>query len=142
MDQGADRVRGNAANLDWKARYEVGHRRIDLEHRAFLDIIQTVDAEVRGNGDRNRILRLLNELRAYAHFHFISEENIMADYAYPDRFHHAELHRHLLEQLHICVLGFEVGQEPAEDLLDFLVDWFVNHTTTEDVKIARFMRSL
>jgi len=125
--------------LHWKAQYETGHDRIDFEHRVFLNIIRCIDAEVRGNADRNRILRLLNELRAYARFHFISEENVMLDCCYPGVLGHAELHGRLLETLDSCIRGFEVEHGSADRLIAFLVDWFVDHTTTEDMKIVCFI---
>ncbi|MCU7924131.1 MAG: hypothetical protein KZQ88_15690 [Candidatus Thiodiazotropha sp. (ex Dulcina madagascariensis)] len=61
----------------WDKKFELGHERIDFEH-------STISAEAGNGSGKERILRLLAELRKYAEFHFLSEENEMLKVNYPD----------------------------------------------------------
>ncbi|MBF0248742.1 MAG: bacteriohemerythrin [Alphaproteobacteria bacterium] len=130
----------NQIDLKWERRFETGHDRIDFEHRIFLDIIVSIKEEILAGRDKARILRLLAELLAYSHFHFVSEGNIMLDCGYPGYKGHADHHQHLNEAFHDHMRMFEMGDKAANDILDFLVEWFVNHTVHEDAKIAQYVR--
>jgi len=75
--------------LKWDHRYELGNERIDAEHRIFLGLIVDFhDAAIQG-ASKDKLIRILNEISKYAEFHFVSEENIMTEYHYPEQKYHA-----------------------------------------------------
>lgn len=125
--------------LKWQSRFETGIDRIDFEHRIFLDIIIDIDREVRAGKGSKRISRLLFELQKYGEFHFISEENIMIECGFPGYKGHAQHHADLNETFSNKKMLFDMGEENAEDILAFLIEWFVNHTLHEDMKIAKYI---
>lgn len=126
-------------NMEWQKKYEVGHDKIDLEHRVFLDLVRTVaEAEAEG-ASRDKIRRLVAETAKYAEFHFLSEENIMIDFGYPDFEEHQKIHKDLIKSLQHFVISFEAGDNNIGDLVEFLVSWFSVHTTTEDLKISKYL---
>jgi hemerythrin len=75
-------------------------------------------------------------LGAYAAYHFVSEENIMYLTRYPDLPRQEAEHGRLLGSFQEKVKGYEEGRIPLEGLIQFLVDWFVSHSTEEDRKIG------
>jgi hemerythrin len=123
----------------WQSWFEVGHDRIDAEHRAFFDIVKAIDLESRSGGDKMRILRTLSELKLYTEFHFASEENIMEDFAYPDVRSHREGHKVILRTMNEHMDDIRFGIDRIEELVTFLYSWFCGHTVNEDVKLSRYI---
>jgi len=128
------------SDIKWKKKYEIGHERIDLEHQIFVDLIAKIDDSVKFGEDKNYVARLLNELRAYTVFHFISEENIMYLINYPDYEAHKQLHIKLLDDYSQKIGAIDLDEHKIEDFIIFLKDWFINHTLCEDKKIASFIK--
>lgn len=128
------------SDIKWEKKYEIGHERIDFEHQIFVDLIAKIDNAVKSEKDKNYIERLLNELQAYATFHFISEENIMYSINYPDFEIHKQHHNELLDKYNQKLMEIDMDEQKVEDLIIFLKNWFVNHTLNEDKKIAMFVK--
>ncbi|MES9830314.1 MAG: bacteriohemerythrin [Candidatus Thiodiazotropha sp.] len=111
-------------NIDWDTKFEVGHERIDSEHRVFLNLIRTISAEVEENGNKERILRLLAELAKYAEFHFLSEENEMLRVDYPEYNEHHHEHERLLAKFTDMMTQFRTGALPLDSIIEFIFSWF------------------
>jgi hemerythrin len=119
--------------LNWKEEYATGVEEIDLQHRYFMGLINRLSTELDGCVDEIYRKRLLNELVKYASFHFVSEENLMIKFAYPDIERHRMLHLDLIDKL-----SWQMQSKSYEALFEFLVDWFIRHTTEEDKHIGEF----
>jgi hemerythrin len=119
--------------LNWKADYATGVEEIDLQHRYFMELINRLSTELDGCVDEIYRKRLLNELVKYASFHFVSEENMMIKFAYPDIERHRMLHLDLIDKL-----SWQIQSKSYAALFEFLVDWFIRHTLEEDKHIGEF----
>jgi len=128
------------SDIKWEKKYEIGHERIDFEHQIFVDLIVKIDDAVKSEKDKKYVERLLNELQAYATFHFISEENIMYSINYPDFENHKKHHSELLDKYNQKLMEIELDEQKVEDLIIFLKKWFVKHTLNEDRKISIFVK--
>jgi len=126
--------------LKWDEKYEVGHDRIDTEHRIFLDLIIDFQQAIEQNLPKAKQLRILKEVEKYAEFHFVSEENIMLDISYPDYEHHAKLHAYLLSEVQNEYFKFMSDQTEGKDIFEFLFNWFAIHTSNEDKKLVEFIK--
>ena len=128
-------------SLKWKSDYELGIQDIDLQHHYFLDLINRLSKQLGESDDLAYQDRLINELNAYARFHFISEENIMYKAGYPELQAHKRHHQQLLDRLSAkgAVLQLRLSEQNTQDIIDFLVDWFLNHTNAEDRLFADFL---
>lgn len=120
--------------LHWKSHYDCGIPEIDLQHRYFLQLINRVSIELNTSSDANYRARLLQEVAKYAQFHFISEENLMLKFGYPEFDQHRQLHIALMNELSWR------SQKSVDDLLEFLVGWFINHTVEKDHDFGNFIR--
>lgn len=130
--------------IRWEGKYEVGHQRIDFEHRIFLDLINNYRDKLEQGAGKESLLRILREIIKYAEFHFLSEENIMAEWRYPELERHAELHRHLLSEVSEKISGLDkLSMDGIEPIMfySFLVDWFIHHTIEVDKKLADYLRN-
>lgn len=120
--------------LSWKADYATGIEEIDLQHRYFMSLINRLSSEFDGCEDESYRKKLLNELVKYASFHFVSEENLMIKFAYPDLERHRKLHLELIDKL-----SWQIQSKSYVALFEFLVDWFIRHTLEEDKRIGEFV---
>ena len=132
---------GTAIEIVWQSWFEVGHERIDSEHRTFFDIIKSIDEDLRAGNDHMRILRTLNELKLYTEFHFASEENLMEDVHYPHVRSHREGHKAILAEMDEYIRDTRLGIDRTNELLTFLFNWFCSHTVNEDSKFSRYVAS-
>lgn len=125
---------------EWEEQFAVGHERIDEEHKKLLSLISEIATAVENEESHGRLLRLLRCLIKYAEFHFMSEENIMHDVAYPEVVAHAASHRFLIEQLVINTEAFAQGEQDAYAIVAYVTEWFAKHTALEDRKISEYIR--
>jgi hemerythrin len=125
--------------IQWGGEFEINHERIDSEHKIFLGLISDMNKEINGGCEPQRIKRLLNEVTEYAKFHFVSEENIMEEIAYSELEAHRISHRRLLSKL--SDIAYDLSQQQIDyfSLVEFLFEWFANHTAIEDKKIALYI---
>lgn len=126
----------------WEKWFEIGHNRIDSEHKTFFDILKSIDSDIQNGVDRLRVLRSLEELRLYTEFHFVSEENLMEDVKFPDIRAHRQGHKKILTQVGDYIDDIRRGMDRFEELVTFLYEWFCTHTVNEDIKIALHISKL
>ncbi len=128
--------------LIWKKEYEVGDYEVDAEHQIFLKIIQKIDNAFTEVSDNAYILRLLNELFKYAVFHFASEENRMLYFKYTDYETHKQEHEKLLVGLNNEIGILDIKFIDQEKLIKFLFNWFIEHTTSSDIKFGNYLNNI
>jgi hemerythrin len=125
--------------IEWDKKFELGHERIDFEHRIFLDLIRSVSKLSATDADPKRLSRTLSEVLKYAEFHFLSEENLMEDIHYPEIEEHRYEHRMLLAQIAEIINGSRRQQNNLDDIVDFLFRWFALHTTQVDKRLIHYI---
>lgn len=128
-------------NIVWDQKFAVGHERIDHEHQVFLDLIKNASLAGEEETPKEKVVRLLNEVRKYAEFHFYSEENVMLDLAYPDYEEHKREHQALLAVLEDRVHDYKNDRVELDEIVEFLFDWFALHTTGTDKKLTRHINN-
>jgi len=125
----------------WQNSYSVGNEQIDNEHRVFVEIIGRIHDAVLKEKSTDHIKRLMRELETYAVFHFVSEENIMVDSAFPGLGEHKKEHEKLLKTLDSKIKKIASHEVDPKTLVYFLVEWFVEHTTNRDLKLAKHLKN-
>ena len=126
--------------IEWNKKIEVGNFEIDSEHKVFVRIIQKIRNAVERDTNKQHVERLIVELLKYAEFHFCSEENVMFEIEYPDIIDHKYEHEKLLAELRNLIFAFGLDKQDVHELVNFLIKWFLNHTSIEDMKLARFFK--
>ena len=118
----------------------LGSEQIDNEHKVFVEIIGRIHDAVLKEKSINDIKRLIRELETYAVFHFVSEENIMIDSEFPELEEHKKEHEKLIETRDNKIKKIISREVNPDTLVYFLVNWFVEHTTNRDPKLAKHLR--
>lgn len=127
--------------LEWDNKFDIGHERIDGEHRIFLGLIRELSVQAERHDNPARTDRLIREIYKYADFHFLSEENLMENIGYPFLEDHRRHHAVLLSELRHFMIDQRYGSKNGTEIVEFLFTWFALHTSQEDKRIADFLRA-
>ena len=127
--------------LSWKKEYSIGVFEIDAEHKIFLRTIKKIQKAFMVGMDKEILKRLLEELYKYADFHFTSEENVMLENKYPEYESHKKQHDELIQTLANTINFFDIERIDKKQLNSFLIQWFVEHTTTIDIKLGKYLQT-
>ncbi|MCX8070540.1 MAG: bacteriohemerythrin [Thermodesulfovibrionales bacterium] len=119
--------------IEWSKNFFTGHKEVDLQHQYFVELINRIIWDILELKDNNYHIMLMEELVMYANFHFKSEENILYKLGYPDLTEHKKLHMELIDTLSSKIVFFKEGSNKSLELIDFLIKWFINHTTSVDI---------
>lgn len=136
---GAPKLPPGPAVIPWDTKFEIGHELIDSQHRIFLLLLNKLVSAIYQRVPKEHLFRVLNELKKYAEFHFLSEENLMYEVNYPDIKAHEAIHSRIL--LETALLLERVAQDRAnpDDVVTFLKSWLFVHILNEDSRIAQFV---
>jgi hemerythrin-like metal-binding protein len=128
------------ARLQWQPAFETGIAEVDEQHRKFISLINRLEDCIsdRKPSDECGIPAVLADLVNYAHYHFAFEEKLQENIDFSERTHHLERHTEILNWLNIQSDRLQsYDSSAAKDLLNHLMDWFLNHTLLEDKRFGR-----
>ncbi len=118
-----------------------GHADIDREHLALLAIIDRLAALV-GDGDREAIAAILDDLTNNVIGHFGREEQMMIQSRYPAYDEHMLLHSQFFASLTQFIFMFEMNEVGlTESMQAFLGQWFRDHETGHDRAFIKFFQA-
>lgn len=129
-------------DIKWDEKFAVGHERIDQEHQIFLGLIKSVSSAADQGATKERILRILVEIKKYADFHFYSEENLMIDSGSPEYDEHKKEHQFLLARFDGLIHDYKTGASDLNELVEFIFQWFALHTTGIDKRLAMYINKM
>jgi hemerythrin-like metal-binding protein len=127
--------------LNWDESKSVGFAAIDEQHKVLFGIFNTLCRAMDTGQEWPTVNRAVTELLDYTVTHFRDEERLMRYYNYPDIVRHLAEHAAFLDK----VGQFEFGKmmrDPglANEIFMFLTDWLVEHISTVDVDMGKFIR--
>ena len=128
--------------LAWQEEYRIGVEELDGQHAVLFGIINQLDWAI-ANGTSGECLRdVLFGLRAYAEFHFHTEEVFMARYGFTGADDHKQSHVALLRQIDDIIEARHPDlRTKAIDAKAFTVDWVLRHIQRDDRELADFIAS-
>ena len=121
--------------IEWDDKYSLGISIIDNEHRKFIDVINKAYVAKEQNDNPKEVQNLLKVMTDYSVSHFTTEEAYMLKYNYPEYKYHKEEHHDFtmttLANLRKVIKG---DYQIANELLEYLKQWLVNHIQGTDRK--------
>jgi hemerythrin len=130
------------AEMQWGPALELGHARIDADHRSLVETLNRLRSAVAQGKGREEIEAVLVFLRDYAVTHFTTEEALMLQHGYPGAPAHFMAHADLVMQMSDLVADFRSGEARlTEALLAFLESWLVDHIQGADRELGAFLKS-
>jgi hemerythrin len=125
--------------LTWKDEYSIGIEEIDKQHMDFVKLMNRFVVLFESRAHLRLQDRILLELHKYSEYHFVSEENLMIIYKYPEMANHEQEHKVLLKTFQNKVSGLREGRVNGTDLIKYLASWFLQHTQEEDRRFAQYI---
>ena len=129
----------------WERQFDTGVRDIDDQHHVLVNTLNEANLTLRHETSVPAIDRLLQDLLAYALYHFETEERLMLEQGYeahePEAARqHIEDHRKFAQQVVTMrnTLG-STGDIDRDALLSFLGSWLQQHILGVDQKLAAFL---
>ena len=126
--------------ITWEDRYCIGIDEIDKQHMDFIKLLNRIIIISRSGGNIRLKDRLLLEMLKYAEYHFVSEENLMMLYKYPDIDIQKKEHKILLEAFQHQCSKERSGSTNINDLIKYMLEWFMDHTQDKDRKMAEYIK--
>lgn len=129
--------------LDWDPELETGIARFDAEHRRIFTLFNELVVARRRDEPSAGLASRLDALVAAVEEHFASEEELMAEIAYPGLAAHSEEHHDLLQRVRRFQAAVREGRQAITlPVLQYLSKWLTTHVHGADRDHARLLRSL
>jgi hemerythrin len=129
--------------MRWDGTLQLGIEALDTQHRAIVQAAGEV-CEAQRSRDHASLHQALNELMRLSAEHFVFEERLMQETAYPKNAVHSEHHAEILGQLERFsrqVLEKRPSAE-FERVMAFLADWIASHIASFDRDFAAYVASV
>ena len=127
----------------WNDSLLIGITLIDSQHRELIGRMDKLrDACMQGKG-HDEVEETLKFVVSYIQEHFKAEEEMQAEYSYPDIASHKKLHADFVARV-IAILQEDKRTGPTTELTakvnKTLLGWFIQHIRTEDKKLALYIK--
>lgn len=124
----------------WKDEFSTGVPLIDEQHKKLFEIAGRTYSLINDElavDKYDRIIELVDELKAYTVFHFKSEEEYMLSIGYRKYFSHKVEHDDFIEKINsVDYSRLDEDQEAyLLEILEFVIEWISNHILKRDKMI-------
>jgi len=130
--------------LEWQANFELGQPTIDEQHRKWFQLTNVfLKRAYRGEAGQDAIQKALEEVVAYARYHFTAEEEFMRAIGYEETslYTHIQVHDEFVARINELAGKCRLGDpETGQEMVDFLTNWLKHHIVATDVKYIRFYK--
>jgi hemerythrin len=127
---------------EWQATFSVNHPLLDIQHRRLLALAARAEACLEDDGEQSigDFHLILNDLMAYAHDHFRTEEQILRDYDYPGLNGQLAEHEAYVARLVDLTTAAMVGVIDRKALRNCLGEWWTHHILVSDMAFRSLFR--
>ena len=127
--------------LKWEEKYSVGISIIDEEHKELIRIMNAAIEAKQHDDNIDEILKLLKQLTVYTLKHFSAEEFYMVKFKYTEFQYHKEEHHDFSKKvIEYCNRVIEGDYHIANEILEYLKQWLINHIQVTDKKYVECFR--
>lgn len=132
--------------LVWNDNFAAGVQEIDEQHMILVDLLNNTRVKLLPESDTKVMEQIILDLLSYALYHFETEERLMDEYDYSigspqDADEHLDQHRTFSAKVVSARKALTSGEKiSAEELLQFLTEWLVNHILKTDFKLANYIQ--
>lgn len=132
----------SAMNLiEWRDEFKIGIDEVDFEHQELIELINEIYDEAKTEGSILAVSDSLGDIFGKISAHFALEEKEMRELNYDQYEVHKEDHEQLLDSIRDIMDEYEEENNlDEEDFGNRLKDWFVNHFSTKDARLHKFLQ--
>ena len=122
--------------IQWDSSVEIGHEKIDEQHKALVEIINRLHAVCAVKSAQCDFKPTMMELYKYTMYHFTEEKLLMSKANYALRPMHKLEHDKFVQQLDILAEKAKAGSCIGTETFTWLVGWLLDHISVTDKKLA------
>ena len=127
--------------IKWDDKYLLGIELIDTQHKELFRIAGDAYSLLKNEFHTDKydhVVKLIEELKNYAIFHFESEQNYMQEIGYKKFLSHKVVHDDFLDKVNKVNLEHmdENQDKYLSDIIMFVVDWIEDHILKTDKQIV------
>ncbi|WP_374649844.1 bacteriohemerythrin [Dongia sp.] len=127
--------------IEWNDELTIGQQVIDTEHRRIVATINELHTSIVSAAAGSEVDAAFRKMMEYTRNHFTHEEALMEQRHYPELAEHRRHHDSFVKRLTRLQERFSGGHHEAGiDLLNLLSSWWMTHISTEDTRLAAFLR--
>lgn len=117
------------AFVQWSPELDVGDEEMNRQHVRLIDIINRYHDALELHAPRAELLKIFEEVAAFAQSHFRDEEALMEACAFPGLTRHRLIHKQLVARVgELLVKLRDTGDEAVKsDIQYFLKNWLTAH---------------
>lgn len=119
------------ALIEWSSDLETGIQVIDKQHQRIVEYINKLH-HAQEYDSREEVATVLDELVDYTLSHFAFEESLMEESGYSFINAHKKVHQLFVRRVGDYQQRFKMGEEIAEELINTLKAWLINHIRNDD----------
>ena len=128
---------------EWKNRYSVGVKELDIQHQNLLKLINELDQYVENRQEASskaKCFAALNALVKYAELHFSTEEGYLSKSTYPKYDLQRADHENFIDTVFSMNAKFEKdGTYTLNEIVNYLRDWYSLHVLGMDQEYKQFL---
>lgn len=121
---------------------------IDTQHKKLVDIINDLAKAIESDEDNERLFKIVDRLIEYTQYHFTTEEEYFDKFDFAEASVHKSEHKYFIEHFKGIKKGLEANVNKRDksiiklsaEILEYLVDWFINHITGSDRKYMELFK--
>jgi hemerythrin len=122
--------------IAWNEAMRLGDETTDAQHHLLIELIAGIPDRPTSDDEQ-----LLQDVLAYAGYHFADEEGLMERIEYPQLAEHRRAHKTLSRTLFAYKREYDEGQRDLYSFKHFMYRWVRDHIMDEDRRIGDFLRA-
>ena len=124
--------------VEWKESYSLKNEALDKQHKKLLGILNRLYDDFMEGVNDSAYETTIDKLLAYADYHFKTEEQLMDKMRHAHTYSHLQQHKVFYENIRqLKETAEHSSKEQSRELIEFLVNWVVQHMVVEDGKIVQ-----
>ena len=130
--------------IEWDQSLAVGIELIDEQHKMLISRLDDLSKALEQHQEGAIVLKTMDFLSKYTHFHFSEEEKKMKESGYPHYEEHHRLHQEFIDKLKEMERDFDedsVTRALGESVNTFLWNWLANHIKEVDTRFGSYLNS-
>jgi hemerythrin len=127
------------ALIQWVDTLSVGIEEIDNQHKKIFEIINKINDALSQLENEKFLPAVFQDLVDYANNHLSTEEMYFEKFNYPEKDPHILAHKAYRDKIADFKKRWEESQsDVADEIVDFLENWWQSHIWNVDKKYAEF----
>lgn len=126
--------------IKWNKSISVNNLSIDSQHKRLIELTNDLILQSNAKANSSIINESLSELLKYTREHFRDEENLLKEHNYPKLEEHKKSHERFIYKIAMfCKDVIDGKDNVTEEMIKFLVDWLLKHTSVEDQDYKKYI---